>query len=195
MPPRRTTADLLAERDVLHRGIDQLREAWSGIPELVSRLKENMQLLKKENEDLKKEAAGRARSRSPRRPSLSSQACLETSCRALNQVSLWRRDGILREQREEILQLRSEVRKKEEEIAGLRRGEGPLGEVLYHSRLRSQEFVGASEDDDLEKTIRERLLSRTQPVHEALSSISHVAFQLGMFAERGYPVEIMRIAP
>jgi hypothetical protein len=176
MPPSRRV-----QQESLLRCIEKLEEEWSGVPELV-------QGLLKENEELKKAAAAkRARSRSPRRPSLSSQAYLQASCRALTQVGLWQRDSVLSEQREEILQLRSEIQKKDAEIARLRRGEGPLGEVLLYSRLRSR---GSFEDegDALEKTIRQRLLSRTQPVHEAFSSISDVAFQLGMFAERGYPV-------
>ena len=61
---------------------------------------------------------------------------MELTCRALRQVSLWQQDTVVQEHRDEIQRLREELAKKDEQIASLRRGEGPIGPVLYEIRRR-----------------------------------------------------------
>ena len=90
---------------------------------------QHMVELKQQNEDLKKRVRrGCDRSRSPQRPVSSSQANLNTTCKAFAQVNLWQRDAVVQEQTEEIQRLRGEV-------ARLRTGDGPIGEVLRHNRM------------------------------------------------------------
>ena len=101
--------------------------------------------LEKENEQLKRRISrGHDRSRSPRRPASSSQAHMEMTCKALNQVRSWQRDTVVDEQKEEIARLRALVAEKDEQIASLRRGEGAVGPVL--------DCVGARQQLDLRTT-------------------------------------------
>ena len=90
--------------------------------------------LKQKNEDLKKRVRrGCDRSRSPRRPATTVEANQALTSRALHQVSRWGESAIVKEQRDEIQRLHAAMAEKDAQIASLRRGEGPLGEVLAHN--------------------------------------------------------------
>ena len=59
-----------------------------------------------------------------------SHSQLELTCSAMNLVTQWDRDPKMEEKDKMIAELRAEIEKKNKEIAGLRRGDGPIGEVL-----------------------------------------------------------------
>ena len=90
--------------------------------------------LKQKNEDLKKRVRrGCDRSRSPRRPATGAEASQAMTSMALHQVSRWQESSVIKEQRDEIQRLHAAMAEKDAQNASLRRGEGPLGEVLAHN--------------------------------------------------------------
>jgi len=130
MPPRVTKAQLQAQ-------VDELEAENEGLEHDNNYLVSQNEELKKENKKLKDQVRrGNARSRSPQRPAASAEANVNLTCRALRQVSLWQQAPVVQEHRDEIQRLREELAKKDEQIASLRRGEGPIGPVLYEIRRR-----------------------------------------------------------
>ena len=128
--------------------------------------------LQKENEELKKRLSrGHDRSRSPRMPASNSQARVDTTCRALNQVRLWQQDTVLQEHREEIQRLREEVAKKEHEIEEYRRGEGPVGPVLVHMHRMNYARVGQTPPDT---TMEDWYMKRVTPVWHYFDTVGRV---------------------
>jgi cell division protein FtsB len=120
-------ADLKGENADLKQQVRDLQE------ESEERAKHVVEL-KQENEDLKKRVRrGCDRSRSPRRPTTGAEASQAMTSMALHQVSLWQQSPIVKEQRDEIQRLHATMVEKDAHIASLRRGEGPLGEVLAHN--------------------------------------------------------------
>jgi hypothetical protein len=113
-----------------------------------------------ENERLRKRLeeveARNARSRSPRRDAPSAAK----TRRALNLVCQLERDAVIDEQR-------ATIARQQQEIASLRRGEGPIGEVLLHNR---NEIPGEETD-----WVIEHLSSQTTPVNQVLASLHRVA--------------------
>ncbi len=131
-----------------------------------SLLEEEVRQLKLQKEQLESELAGalkvisdtRERERSPRRLSASaSHERLSMTCRAMNQVRRWERDTMLEERDAKIAALQATVEKQKEEIASLRRGEGPIGEVL------------ASNWTD--PAMKEELLAQTRPVNVTIQEM------------------------
>ena len=149
--------------------------------------------LEKENGELKRRISrGHDRSRSPRMPATSSQAHVDVTCKALNQVRLWQQDAILQEHREEIQRLQAAVAEKDEQVAFYRRGEGPVGPVLVHmNRMRCQR-AGIAPD-----IFTERLMNqRTKPVHEYFNTMNNVlrdASDVMFWGGCIYPTAIPRI--
>jgi cell division protein FtsB len=138
--------------------------------------------LREENEKLKTRISrGHDRSRSPRMPAANSQASVETTCKALNQVKQWQRDIVVEEQQAEIQRLRAELAQKNEQIAGLRRGEGPVGEVLMHAYRTKVERYGVAPG---ELTLRE-MSARTGPVFEHFITLGDVLKDVEDFARMG----------
>ena len=144
MPPRRITKLMVQEENTLLN---------SKIFNLTAQLQEaREQLLERSKRD-----------RSPRRLSASaSHARLSVTCSALNQVRRWERDAMLEERDAKITELLATVEKQKEEIASLRRGEGPIGEVLLANLQHST----------LSQATRERLLSQTRPVNVTIKKMS-----------------------
>ena len=144
--------------------------------ELAAALEESQTLarnLQKENEDLKAQSAHRPRSRSPKRfPASSSQKQMDVSCKAFFQVKKWQRDQVLEEQNEKIAELTAENARKDEEIARLRRGEGPVGEVLAHVDALENARINHAREPDQAAWIAERLARQTRPVCEMLLSLN-----------------------
>jgi hypothetical protein len=122
-----------------------------------SELEEENDFLKRDVRNLSAELAElRRRERSPRRLSAStSHARLSATCKALNQVRRWERDATLEERDAKITELLAMVEKQKEEITSLRRGEGPIGEVLLANWPPSTLYPDT----------RERLLAQTWPVN------------------------------
>lgn len=127
--------------------------------------------LEEENDFLKREVRNlsaeleelRRRERSPRRLSAStSHARLSATCKALNQVRKWDRDAMLEERDAKIAELVATVEKQKAEIASLRRGEGPIGEVLLANWPPSALYPDT----------RERLLAQTRPVNVTIKRMS-----------------------
>ena len=139
----------------------------------IDRLEKENEDMKKENEDLKNRVRrGCDRSRSPRRPTTSSQASMDTTCKAFAQVSLWQRDNVVQEQRGEIQRLQAEV-------ASLRRGEGPIGEVLAHIDALENARINNTPPPDQAAWLADTLARQTRPVHEVLISLrgAHLAME------------------
>jgi uncharacterized small protein (DUF1192 family) len=132
-------------------------------------LEHQIQLLQQENEELKQKVRrGFDRSRSPRLPAARSQASVATTCRALDQVCLWQRDAVMKEQVSEIQRLQAELVKKDEEIAALRRGEGPVGEVMAHIDQLWLTHSNFQRSPDVAAYRAKLYAQRTQPVHVTL---------------------------
>ena len=172
--PRVTKAQLEVANDVLQR---QLKEA------------------RQENEQLKRRISrGHDRSRSPRLPASSSQANVDMTCKALNQVRMWQRDDVLKEQKDEIERLQAVVVEKDKKIEFYRRGEGPVGPVLVHvCRLRN-ERVGYIPPSD--SAWEDTLNRRTKTVHEYFSTMYHVlrdAADVMLLGGCSFPTAIPRI--
>ena len=65
--------------------------------------------------------------------SISRSHCqLELTCSAMQLVTQWERDPKMEEKDKLIADMRAEIEKKNKEIIALRRGEGPIREVLLH---------------------------------------------------------------
>ena len=137
-----------------------------------AQMEARIQSLEQENEALKRRLSrGHDRSRSPRMPASNSQAHVDTTCRALNQVRLWQQDAVLQEHREEIQRLRNEVAMKEQKIEQYRRGEGPVGPVLVHMHRMSNARIGYVPQDP---TIEDWYMKRQEPVWHYFDTVGRV---------------------
>ena len=126
------------------------------------RLLDDLKRAQKELQDRKK------RDRSPRRLSASmSHDQLSVTCSAMHQVQLWERDAMLGERDARIRELQAVIDKQKEDIASLRRGDGPIGEVMLHN------FPAASEAS------KARILATTTPVNQTLRNIQLLQRNLG----------------
>jgi uncharacterized small protein (DUF1192 family) len=129
-----------------------------------AQLEAQVATLEAENKRLKDHVRrGNSRSRSPRRPATSAEAKVELTCRALHQVSLWQQDTVVQEHRDEIQRLREELAKKDKEIASMRRGEGPIGEVLLNVYERT---FGPLTDSQLDVWHATSLQRQATPVYQ-----------------------------
>jgi len=113
-----------------------------------------------ENECLRKRLeeveARNARSRSPQRNAVSA----DKTRRVLNLVCQLERDAVIDEQR-------ATIAKQQQEIASLRRGDGPIGEVLLHNWRKSPAF--------LERFTVDVLNAQTTPVNDILASLQQAS--------------------
>jgi hypothetical protein len=158
-----------------------------------AQLEQHVARLEKENSELKRRISrGHDRSRSPRLPATSSQANVDMTCKALNQVRLWQQDVVVQEHRAEIQQLREELAKKDEQISFYRRGEGPVGPVLVHMNRLRCERVGIAPDSFVEDILNRRM----RPVHEYFNTMNNVlrdAADVMYWGGCSYPTAIPRI--
>jgi hypothetical protein len=105
---------------------------------------------------LKAERRQDARSRSPRRDAMSAAK----THRVLNLVQHFERDAVIDEQRETIA-------RQQQEIVSLRRGDGPIGEVLMHNWRQTP---GAMTDFTVNT-----LKAQTTPVNTTMASLQRLA--------------------
>ena len=135
--------------------LTQVRESLTGA---VKKLREDREQL------LKALRAPNVRDRSPRGSAgaakaaccrSTSQANLSVACRALNVMWLNERDQMLAEKDAQICELR-------EQVQSLRRGDGPVGEVMAHN------WPSASAET------KARLLGVTRPVNETFKNLEHL---------------------
>ena len=156
--------------------------------ELAAALEESQTLarnLQKENEDLKAQSAHRPRSRSPKRfPASSSQKQMDVSCKAFFQVKKWQRDQVIEEQNEKIAELTAENARNNEEIVRLRRGEGPVGEVLAHVDALENARLNLSPQPAWVAASHAR---QTRPVHEMLLSLRNAHSAINSTTRWGGP--------
>ena len=178
---RRTKAQLLQELEEwkrnAHKALDALRQEkvkWKDLAtrqkDLIDDVTEELEYFKstadtyeqerddfqKELEKVQRELSDRKeRDRSPRRLSAAtSRSRMEQTCKftALGHVLAWERDSVIDEQKQTINKLT-------QEIEALRRGEGPIGEILLHNQ---------SDPSDYRK---ERLLAERTPVNQVLKKL------------------------
>lgn len=158
-----------------------------------AQLEQQVERLEKENKELKDHLRrGHDRSRSPRMPATSSQANVDMTCKALNQVRLWQQDVVDQEHRAEIQRLREELAKKDEQISFYRRGEGPVGPVLVHMNKLRCKRAGLEPDSFVEDLLNRR----TKPVHEYFHTMNNVlrdAADVMYWGGCMYPTAIPRI--
>ena len=142
-----------------------------------------MKEAREEIEQLKRRISrGHDRSRSPRRPASSSQAQMDLTRKALDQVGLWQRDVVVKEQKEEIARLREEVAVNEEVIDSLRRGEGPV-EIVLQSLWESQNVLRGQEEH---RRFMSGIFShQTKSVCEFIDAIYWVIHDVGEFVRWG----------
>ncbi len=151
-----------------------------------AQLEQQVERLEKENQQLKRRISrGHDRSRSPRMPATSSQINMEMTCRAMNQVRFWQQDTVNQEHRNEIERLKEQVAVQADEIAMLRRGEGPVGPVLQHiHELQFTRYGIQPTEADLNLFL-EQNVRQTRPVHEILESMYWAAMDLAEVARYG----------
>ena len=148
-----------------------------------AQLERELKEAREEIEQLKRRISrGHDRSRSPRRPASSSQAQMDLTCKALDQVSLWQRDVVVKEQKEEITRLQEEVAVNEEVIASLRRGEGPVALVLQSLWDSKNLFRG---EEDRQRFLNGILRHQKKSVREFLDAIRWVLHDVGEFVRWG----------
>ena len=148
-----------------------------------AQLERELKEAREEIEQLKRRISrGHDRSRSPRRPASSSQAQMNLTCKALDQVSLWQRDTVLKEQREEIIRLREEVAVNEEVIDSLRRGEGPVALVLQSLWDSKNLFRG---EEDRRRFMNGIFSHQRKSVRDFIDSIFWVLHDVGEFVHWG----------
>ena len=122
----------------------------------IKTLNAHVALLEKENKALKAERGQGDRSRSPRRDDMSAA----TTHHVLKLVQHFERDNVIDEQRETIA-------RQQQEIVSLRRGDGPIGEVLLHNW---RQVLGAMTDFTVNV-----LKAQTTPVNTTLESLKRLA--------------------
>ena len=132
--------------------VTRLKEENARLKEENASLKEDNASLKEENMGLKAERGQRARSRSPRRDAMSAAA----THRVLKMAQHFERDAVVDEQRETIA-------RQQREIESLRRGDGPIGEVLLHNWGQTP---GAMSDYTVNM-----LMAQTTPVNTTLDAL------------------------
>ena len=161
--PRVTKADLTRSLEVRDSIMLSLREdlrveriTSGSMCTALDKMHARVEVLEKENKALKAERGQGARSRSPRRDAVSAA----TTHRVLKLVQHFERDNVIDEQRETIA-------KQQREIASLRRGDGPIGEVLLHNWLTS---AGGASDD-----VMRVLKAQTTPVNTVLTSLRRIS--------------------
>ena len=170
--PRVTKADLtvaLEESQNLARSLQQdlrvERITSSSMCSAIDTTHARMERLETENEDLKKRVRnGCDRSRSPRMPAAKVEADLATTISALHQVSRWQESAVVSEQKDEIQRLRAEV-------ASLRRGEGPLGEVLAYNDALGVAKFNLQRTPQVAATFAAGFARQTMPVNVAIQNL------------------------
>jgi hypothetical protein len=161
--PRVTKADLTASLEASQSRVESLQEdlrverfTSGSMCNALDRMHARVAVLEKENKALKAERGQGDRSRSPRRDATSAA----NTHRVLKLVQHFERDNVVDEQRETIA-------RQQREIASLRRGDGPIREVLLHNWTQSPGTPS-------EFTV-ETLKAQTSPVNTTLKSLQRLA--------------------
>ena len=171
--------DLQGENADLKQQVKDLREESEECAQHVVELKQK-------NEDLKNRVRrGCDRSRSPRRPATTVEANQALTSRALHQVSLWGESAIVKEQRDEIQRLHAAMAEKDAQIASLRRGEGPLGEVLAHNDAHLAVRYNFQRSPEYAASIAEGFARETMTVGEGFAKVMKIFADGHTFIQRG----------
>jgi hypothetical protein len=130
--------------------------------------------LRRERDAARKELADRkARETGPSSVSLS-HGRLEMACKAMSQVTKWGRDVRLDEKEAMIVQQQALIKQKDEEIARLRRGCGPIGEVLLDREEQLARFQGIAVSGERQ----EFLLSKKMTVIGSIDRVQYAMMDL-----------------
>ena len=142
--------------------------------------------LKQKNEDLKNRVRrGCDRSRSPRRPATTVEANQAMTSRALHQVSRWGESIVVKEQRDEIQRLHAAMAEKDAQIASLRRGEGPLGEVLAHNDALNVAKYNFQRSPEYAASVAAGFAEETMSVNEGFEKVMKIFTDGYSFIQRG----------
>jgi len=186
--PRTTKAQLEQQVADLQGENADLKQQVKDLQDESEECAQHVVELKQKNDDLKKRVRrGCDRSRSPRRPATTVEANQAMTSRALHQVSRWGESIVVKEQRDEIQRLHAAMAEKDAQIASLRRGEGPLGEVLAHNDAlnvakynfqRSPEYAASVAAGFAEETMSvnegfEKLIKRIDTMNQFVHYGSH----------------------
>lgn len=178
---RRTKAEILEENKKLKTDVQKWETLSEKATTVINTLEQDAQMWKLDAEEWRQGAFNareelhetrsrlkkveqelddrKRRDRSPRRLSTATtRRSVEQTCKfsALNHVLAWERDSVIDEQKEIISKLR-------EENQSLRRGDGPIGEVLCHNWIA----ILPNLDEDTKK----RLLAQKTPVNKILAAV------------------------
>jgi len=125
--------------------------------------------LRRERDAARKELADRkARETGPSSVSLS-HGRLEMACKAMSQVTKWERDVKLDEKEALIVEQQALIKQKDVEIARLRRGCGPIGEVLLDREEQLARFLGTAVSGER----REFLLGKKMTVIDSVDRVQY----------------------
>ena len=172
-------ADLQGENVDLKQQVKDLQEESENFAQQVVDLKQK-------NEDLKNRVRrGCDRSRSPRRPATGAEASQAMTSRALHQVSRWQESAVVKEQRDEIQRLHAAMAEKDAQIASLRRGEGPLGEVLAHNDALCVVRYNFQRDPEYAASVAAGFAKETMTVGEGIEKAMKIFTEGYSFLQRG----------
>ena len=154
--PRVTKADLTIALEGKNKMLREVMEDLRVKQIALDKMEARVAVRDREIKALKAKRERSPRSRSPRRDAMSAAA----THRVLNLVQHFERDAVIDEQRETIA-------RQQREIASLRRGDGPIGEVLLHNWRQSP---GGTTDYAVSV-----MTAQTTPVNTTLASLQRLA--------------------
>jgi regulator of replication initiation timing len=184
--PRTTKAQLEQQVADLQGENADLKQQVKDLQDESEECAQHVVELKQKNDDLKKRVRrGCDRSRSPRRPATTVEANQAMTSRALHQVSRWGESIVVKEQRDEIQRLHAAMAEKDAQIASLRRGEGPLGEVLAHNDALNVAKYNFQRSPEYAASVAAGFAEETMSVNEGFEKVMKIFTDGYSFIQRG----------
>ena len=107
--------------------------------------------------------------------------------RAFHQVSRWQESAVVQEQRDEIQRLHAAMAEKDAQITSLRRGEGPLGEVLAHNDALRVAKYNLQRTPQYAASVAAGFANVTMSVNEGFENLITSIDAMSVFVHRGSP--------